>query len=69
MRILIYEELKREQLPFATFSWALMRAIDSRMITHRPRGSEKTLLMRELGMDVSMPESSRRDKNRNSKSP
>ena len=57
MRILRYEQIKRDHMSHAAFSWALMRAIDPRILTHKPRDPEKTLMMKELGMDVSIPES------------
>jgi hypothetical protein len=56
MRILIFEQVKKEMDSNAAFNVALLRAIDPRIITHRPRDPEKARLMAELGMETTVPE-------------
>ena len=56
MRILNYNDLKKEMEGNAAFNVALLRAIDPRLITHRPRDPDKARLMAELGLDITIPE-------------
>ena len=48
----MWEKIRRELDSNAAFNMALLRAIDPRIITHRPRDPEKARLMAELGMDT-----------------
>lgn len=57
MRILRFEDLKKEMESCAAFNVAFLRAIDPRLITHRPRDPEKARLMDELGMEPAVSES------------
>lgn len=50
MRILMWDDMRRELEASAAFNVSLLRAIDPRIITHRPRDPEKAALMTELGM-------------------
>lgn len=59
MRILIWEHINREMEGNAAFNVQLLRAIDPRLITHRPRDPEKASLMKELGMETTMQEVTR----------
>ncbi len=52
MRILIWEQIRKELDASAAFNMTLMRAIDPRLISHRPRDPEKARLMSELGMET-----------------
>ena len=52
MRVLMWEKVRKELESSAAFNMALLRAIDPRLITHRPRDPEKERLMAELGMDT-----------------
>jgi len=52
MRVLIWEKVRKEIDRNAAFNMALLKAIDPRIITHRPRDPEKASLMKELGMDT-----------------
>jgi hypothetical protein len=54
MRILNWDELRREQTSWAAFNLALLKAIDPRLVTHRPRDPEKKRLMAELGIEMSV---------------
>ena len=54
MRILRWDKVKREVEGNAAFNMQLLRAIDPRLITHRPRDPEKFLLMQELGMEITV---------------
>jgi hypothetical protein len=56
MRILIWEHIRKELEGKAAFNVALLRAIDPRLITHRPRDPEKIGLMKELGLETSITE-------------
>lgn len=56
MRILIYDQIRRELEGYMAFNLALLRAIDPRLITHRPRDPDKARLMKELGMETTIPE-------------
>jgi hypothetical protein len=56
MRILIWEQLRRELEADAAFNMQFLRAIDPRLITHRPRDPEKAQLMSELGMETTVRE-------------
>ena len=56
MRILTWEPLKRELDACAAFNVALLRAVDPRLITHRPRDPDKARLMAELGIDAGIKE-------------
>jgi len=60
MRILTWDKMKKELEANAAFNVALFRAIDPRIITHRPRDPEKTRLMKELGMDMPAREVSKK---------
>lgn len=51
MRILNWDNLKREQKAWAAFNTAFLKAIDPRLITHRPRDPDKKRLMMELGIE------------------
>jgi len=62
MRILMWEQVRRELEGNAPFNVALLRAIDPRLITHRPRDPEKARLMAELGMETSISTIARRSK-------
>jgi hypothetical protein len=62
MRILMWEQVRRELESNAAFNMALLRAIDPRLITHRPRDPEKARLMAELGMETSISTIARRSK-------
>lgn len=52
MRILKWAIVQKEIESSAAFNMVLLKAIDPRLITHRPRDPEKTNLMKELGMDT-----------------
>ncbi len=52
MRVLNWDKIKHELDSNAAFNLALLRAIDPRMISHRPRDPEKKRLMSELGMET-----------------
>ena len=52
MRVLNWEKVRRELDSNAAFNMALLKAIDPRIITHRPRDPEKARLMSELGMST-----------------
>jgi len=52
MRILMWEQVRKEHEGSAAFNVALLRAIDPRLITHQPRDPEKDRLMTELGMET-----------------
>jgi len=52
MRILMWDDMRKELESSAAFNVSLLRAIDPRIITHRPRDPEKARLMEELGMDT-----------------
>ena len=56
MRILIWDQLKKELEANAAFNMQFLRAIDPRLITHRPRDPEKARLMSELGMETTVRE-------------
>jgi hypothetical protein len=56
MRILNWDEVRREHQGWAAFNLALLKAIDPRLVTHRPRDPEKKRLMTELGMEMSVPD-------------
>lgn len=62
MRILIWQEIQREFESSAAFNLALLKAIDPRIITHRPRDPDKTKLMKELGMETEIREIARKAK-------
>jgi hypothetical protein len=50
MRILKWSKITRELDSSAAFNIALLKALDPRLITHRPRDPEKERLMKELGI-------------------
>jgi hypothetical protein len=54
MRLLNWEEMRKEQRGWAAFNLALIKAIDPRLVLHRPRDPEKKKLMSELGIEMSM---------------
>jgi hypothetical protein len=54
MRILSWDRVRRELEGNAAFNMQLLRAIDPRLITHRPRDPEKSRLMQELGMEITV---------------
>jgi hypothetical protein len=56
MRILNWDEIRQEQRVWAAFNLALLKAIDPRLVTHRPRDPEKKRLMAELGIEMSVPD-------------
>lgn len=56
MRILIYDQIRKEQEACMAFNLTLLRAIDPRLITHRPRDPDKARLMEELGIETAIPE-------------
>ena len=56
MRILNWDEIRREHKGWAAFNLALLKAIDPRLVTHRPRDPEKKRLMMELGMELAVPD-------------
>ena len=62
MRILRWDKVKKEVEGNAAFNMQLLRAIDPRLITHRPRDPEKAQLMAELGMEITVEEVSRTGK-------
>ena len=56
MRILSWDEVRKEQRAWAAFNMALLKAIDPRLVTHRPRDPEKKRLMAELGIEMAIPD-------------
>jgi hypothetical protein len=52
MRILNWTVIQKEIESSAAFNMTLLRAIDPRLITHRPRDPEKARLMKELGIET-----------------
>jgi hypothetical protein len=54
MRILIWDQLRKELESNAAFNLAFFRAIDPRIITRRPRDPEKACLMKELGIETTV---------------
>ena len=52
MRILMWDQVRKELEKSAAFNVALLRAIDPRIISHRPRDPEKARLMQEMGLDT-----------------
>ena len=56
MRILNWDEMRREQQAWAAFNLALLKAIEPRIVTHRPRDPDKKRLMAELGIEMAIPD-------------
>lgn len=56
MRILIFDQFRKEMESCMAFNLALLRAIDPRLITRRPRDPDKARLMAELGIEANIPE-------------
>jgi hypothetical protein len=48
--------MRHEQRAWAAFNLALLKAIDPRLVTHRPRDPEKRHLMSELGIEMAIPD-------------
>jgi hypothetical protein len=64
MRVLKYDQIVKDKESNMAFGYQLIRAIDPRLITHRPRDIEKAILMKELGMDLTMAEAPSRKKSK-----
>lgn len=69
MRILNWSTIQKEIEGSAAFNLTLLKAIDPRLITHRPRDAEKIRLMHELGIDTEIRDMVKKPKSKSCKGP
>jgi hypothetical protein len=67
MRILNWTVIQKEIEGSAAFNMTLLRAIDPRLITHRPRDPEKARLMEELGIETEIKDIIRKPRSKDCK--